>query len=120
MLRLTVFLGETLQGAGRWRGLLWPRMPKQRTGCCVAPCDALLRVSPRMYERRKPWAWPELEVSEWKKIQTWSRVEMKAGGMAEPQSRKASWRGGAAGPSMSQSREHWWDSSTSKFRKLQG
>lgn len=39
--------------------------------------------------------------------------------MAEPQSRKASWRGGAAGPSMSQSREHWWDSSTSKLRKLQ-
>lgn len=86
----------------------------------MVPCPALLPASPRMYDRRKPWAWPELEASEWKKIQTWSRAEMKAGGMAEPQSRKASWRGGAAGPSMSQSREHWWDSSTSKLRKLQG
>lgn len=104
---------ETLQGAGRWT-----LEPTQGHPPHALWCPTPLLASPRMYERRKPWAWPELEASEWKKIQTWSRAETKAGGMAEPQSRKASWRGGAAGPSMSQSREHWWDSSTSKLRKL--
>lgn len=71
---------------------------------------------PRMYERRKPWACPELLAWEWKYSHIRPLVEITGGGSIEPQSLKSPF---FTGVSMSQSPKQLSDSTRSKLRKLE-